>query len=182
MGFILLLVLISIPAIEIMLFVEVGSVIGALPTIGLTVLTAAIGLLIVREQGVELVGRAQQSMERGEAPLKEVMDGLVLLIAGACLVIPGFFTDTVGALLLIPLVREAIGVVLLARVMVSRTRTPHGADTSPGNRPAGQARRGPRGEIIIEGEFSDVTPGDPGRRIDDGGDDPASPPDEDGRR
>ncbi|MDX1580321.1 MAG: FxsA family protein [Alphaproteobacteria bacterium] len=164
MGFLLLLVLLAIPAVEILLFVEVGGAIGALPTIGLTVLTAGAGLLIVRAQGIELVSRAQQSMERGEAPLKEVMDGLVLLIAGACLLMPGFFTDAVGGLLLIPLVREAIGVVLLARVLVARTRTAGGPHPG-GAQYSRQTRRGPNGEIIIEGEFEDVTPNDPDRRL-----------------
>ena len=142
MGFVILLLFISIPAIEIYLFIEVGDQVGAGMTVALTLLTAAIGMLLVRAQGLTVLRRAQASVERGEAPLKEALDGLALLVAGICLMIPGFFTDSIGALLLIPLVREAIGVALLAKALVVRA--------GPG-RYHGSA---------VDGEYEDITPQD----------------------
>jgi UPF0716 protein FxsA len=143
MGLLILLFIIGLPLIEIYLFIEVGEQIGALSTVVLTVLTAVVGMSLVRSQGLGVARRAEASVQRGETPLKEALDGMALLVAGFFLLIPGFLTDAVGALLLIPLVREAIGVVLLSRFLVARANTSY------------------RSGGAVDGDFEDITPEDP---------------------
>jgi len=148
MGFLILLFIIGLPLIEIYLFIEVGEQIGALSTVGLTVLTAVLGMSLVRSQGLGVARRAEASMQRGEAPLKEALDGMALLVAGFFLLIPGFFTDSIGTLLLIPLVREAIGVALLSKALVARANS--------------SGFRSRHNDNTVDGEFEDITPNDPG--------------------
>jgi UPF0716 protein FxsA len=102
----LLLLIIGLPLIEIYVMIRVGGEIGAFPTIALAVLTAALGIWLVRHQGFGLLMRIRDMTDRGEVPALEVMDGALLLIAGLFLLLPGFLTDTVGFLLLIPVLRH----------------------------------------------------------------------------
>ena len=140
MGFVIFFILIGLPLVEIYLFIEVGGEIGAASTVALTVITAVVGTMLVRAQGLSVLRRAEASVQRGETPLKEALDGLSLLLAGVCLLIPGFFTDALGAILLIPLVREAIGVALLAKALVARA--------GPSRNRSG----------TVDGDFEDITP------------------------
>jgi UPF0716 protein FxsA len=131
----LLLILIGIPLFELYLLIQVGSEIGALPTIALSILTAIIGTYLVRVQGFAVVMRVRDIVDQGETPALEVLDGALLLIAGLMLILPGFLTDALGFLLLMPplrrlLIRRAVRVVPLC------TEAP--ADTRP---------------RVIEGEF-----------------------------
>ncbi|MFN3230657.1 MAG: FxsA family protein [Alphaproteobacteria bacterium] len=121
MPLVFLLLLISIPAIEIYLFIAVGGAVGAGSTVILTLATAAIGLFLVRAQGLAVMRRAQASIDRGEMPVQEAIDGLALFVAGIMLIIPGFFTDTIGGLLLIPFVRKGLGIALMAKLLVVRS-------------------------------------------------------------
>ncbi|SDR26117.1 FxsA family protein [Pseudovibrio sp. Tun.PSC04-5.I4] len=118
LGFILLICFILVPTIEIYLFIEVGSVIGAIPTILLTVASAAAGSYMLRQQGVSLLMRMRGEMDAGRVPSHELMHGAMIVFAGVMLLIPGFFTDAIGLLLFIPPVREAIGNYLSRRVKV----------------------------------------------------------------
>lgn len=102
----LLVLLIGLPLIEIYFLIEVGSEIGAFPTIALAILTAVIGTWLVRHQGFGLLSRVREMADRGEVPALEVLDGALLLVAGLFLLLPGFLTDTVGFLLLIPPLRR----------------------------------------------------------------------------
>jgi UPF0716 protein FxsA len=102
----LLLLLIGLPLIEVYFLIEVGSEIGALPTIALAILTAVIGTWLVRHQGFGLLARVREMADRGEVPALEVLDGALLLVAGLFLLLPGFLTDAVGFLLLIPPLRR----------------------------------------------------------------------------
>lgn len=103
-----LILFVSIPLVELFLLIRVGSFIGALPTIGLALLTAAIGVWLVRMQGLAVLMRVRAMLERGETPALELLDGAVLLVCGFMLLLPGFFTDTVGFLLLVPTLRHAL--------------------------------------------------------------------------
>lgn len=103
-----LLLFVGAPLIELYFLIQVGSVIGALPTIALSVLTAIIGGALVRMQGLQVLLRVRQAMDRGEAPALELMDGAVLLVTGFLLLLPGFITDIAGFLLLIPPLRRAL--------------------------------------------------------------------------
>jgi len=102
---ILFIIFIIVPMIEIALFIQAGSWLGLAPTLILIVLTAFIGITLLRQQGLSTLFKAQQKMNHGEIPAFEMMEGILLAIAGALLITPGFFTDTVGFLLLIPAFR-----------------------------------------------------------------------------
>ncbi|MBK1723554.1 exlusion protein FxsA [Thiocystis violacea] len=104
--FVLLLLFIGLPLIEIYFLIEVGSEIGALPTIALSILTAVIGTWLVRLQGFGVLMRVRRMMDQGEVPALEVLDGALILVAGLFLLLPGFLTDIVGFLLLVPPLRR----------------------------------------------------------------------------
>jgi UPF0716 protein FxsA len=150
----LIFIFLAVPALEIYLFVVVGGLIGPLPTIGLTFLAAVAGMAVIRAQAPRAIGRVQESLKRGEAPVGDVLDGLALFFAGALLIVPGFFTDFVGLLLLIPWVRRTLGYALLARALAVR------------GKPGGGGNSG-----VIDGEFEvasgnqDRGPAGPPRRI-----------------
>ncbi|MFS8183640.1 FxsA family protein [Pseudovibrio denitrificans] len=118
LGLIILACFILLPTIEIYLFIEVGSVIGAIPTILLTVASAAAGTYMLRQQGLSLLMRMRAEMDAGRVPSHEMMHGAMIVFAGLMLLIPGFFTDAIGLLLFIPPVREVIGNYLARHVKV----------------------------------------------------------------
>jgi UPF0716 protein FxsA len=103
-----LLLFVGAPLIELYFLIQVGSVIGALPTILLSILTAVIGGWLVKLQGLQVLMRVREMLDRGETPALEVLDGAVLLLCGFALLLPGFVTDAIGFLLLIPPVRHAL--------------------------------------------------------------------------
>jgi len=102
----LLALVIGVPLIELYVLIKVGSFIGALPTIVLTLLTAALGIWLVRLQGLGVLARVGRSLAADELPALDLMDGALLLVAGLFLLLPGFVTDALGFLLLIPPVRH----------------------------------------------------------------------------
>lgn len=116
MALIFLLTLIIAPLVEISIFISVGQEIGALAVIGLTVATAFFGLAIVRAQGIDTVIRARRELEAQRAPIPELLHGALLALAGLFLLIPGFLTDGLGALLLIPPLRHWLIIALLRHV------------------------------------------------------------------
>jgi UPF0716 protein FxsA len=103
-----LLLFVMAPLIELYFLIQVGSVIGALPTILLSILTAVIGGTLVRMQGLTVLMRVRATMERGETPALELLDGAVLLLCGFALMLPGFVTDAVGFALLVPALRQVL--------------------------------------------------------------------------
>lgn len=104
----ILIPLILLPLIEIAVFVQVGDEVGALWTVLLTVATAVIGIALVQIQGIKTLNAAREQMAHGELPAQAMIEGVVLLLSGVCLLIPGFVTDFVGFLGLIPFIRRAI--------------------------------------------------------------------------
>ena len=105
MGTILFFLFIIVPIVEIILFIIVGDRIGLLATIGVVVLTAIIGTFLIRHQGIATIKKAQESLKENILPVNEAFDGLCILIAGALLLTPGFFTDAIGFSLFIPSLR-----------------------------------------------------------------------------
>jgi UPF0716 protein FxsA len=97
-----------IPLIEIYFLIQVGQVIGAVWAIFLVVATALIGAFLLRLQGFQTLHRAQSAMARAQIPAMEMLEGLCLLVSGALLLTPGFFTDTLGFLLLLPPLRRSV--------------------------------------------------------------------------
>lgn len=97
-----------IPIIEVYLLIEVGGIIGAGWTILLIVLTAIIGVNLLRQQGISTLMRANQAMSQGQIPAMEMMEGIFLAVGGALLITPGFFTDVIGFICLLPFTRRGI--------------------------------------------------------------------------
>jgi UPF0716 protein FxsA len=127
--FLLLLLFFTIPLVEIYVLLEVGGAIGVLPTIAMVVLTAVIGAGLIRAQGLATLGRVQQQLERGELPAVGIIEAALLLVAGALLLTPGFVTDTIGFLILVPPLRRWAIESFLARRIVAggMARGQHGA-------------------------------------------------------
>jgi UPF0716 protein FxsA len=101
----LLLLFILVPLAELYLFMTLGAKIGILETVGIIVITGILGAWLTKAQGANALRRFQQASAEGRLPHKEVVDGLLILLAGAVLITPGFLTDAVGFLLLLPPVR-----------------------------------------------------------------------------
>lgn len=138
------------PLVEIYLLIRVGSNIGAGWTIFLCIFTAVAGAALLRQQGFSTLRRVQTTMLRGEVPALEMLEGAVLLVCGIFLLTPGFFTDTLGFLGLIPSLRRSFLLWGVKRtlqrgdfkVAVYRHQDPH--DPAPRQRPRtieGQAKR-----------------------------------------
>ncbi|MCB9721839.1 MAG: membrane protein FxsA [Candidatus Omnitrophica bacterium] len=104
----LLLLFTVVPAVELMILIEVGSHIGSLNTILLILLTGVLGASLARLQGFIVVRKIQTSLNGGNLPSGELLDGLMILVGGITLLTPGFVTDTLGFLLLIPFTRNLI--------------------------------------------------------------------------
>ncbi len=144
----LLLLLLAIPVGEVFIFLEVGSVIGTWPTIGLIVGPAVLGGLILRWQGLQTLARARQQLAANRIPVAEMAEGAALALAAVLLLTPGFFTDALGTLLLLPPLRRSLLRPLLARFV------PHARQAGTG--PASPPDSG----RVIDGEYTvlDETP------------------------
>lgn len=103
---ILFLLFIVVPVVEMFILIKVGGLIGGWYTIGLVVLTAMIGASLLKRQGLAIFINAQQKMQAGQMPVSELAQGLMLAIAGALLLTPGFVTDVFGFILLTPFLRQ----------------------------------------------------------------------------
>ena len=97
-----------IPIIEIYLLIEIGSMFGALTAVTLVILTGFLGAFLARMQGLQTLYRIQESLREGRMPSGELLDALLIVIAGLVLLTPGFLTDSAGFLLLIPATRKSI--------------------------------------------------------------------------
>ncbi|MEE9693602.1 FxsA family protein [Aeromonas hydrophila] len=151
----LFLLLVGLVVLELTVMIEVGSVIGALPTVGLLILTAVLGSSLVRSEGIKTLFNAQQKMQQGEMPGREVMGGMMLALAGLLLIIPGFVTDFFGILLLQPWLRNKLADKLIGSNQFKMQMGGFQARQQPfdevsGNDQLGQA---PRSGTTIEGEF-----------------------------
>ena len=97
-----------IPIIEIFLLIEIGSMFGVLTAVTLVILTGFLGAFLARMQGLQTLYRIQESLREGRMPSGELLDALLIVIAGLVLLTPGFLTDSAGFLLLIPATRNSI--------------------------------------------------------------------------
>jgi len=116
---ILLLLFIAVPIIEIGLFIQVGGFIGLWPTIALVLITAFVGASLVRSQGLQTLLTVQQRMQRGEMPAQQIVEGVMLAVAGVLLLTPGFMTDALGMVVLLPAPRAMLAKYLMSKVVVS---------------------------------------------------------------
>lgn len=104
----LLALFILVPLVELYLFLAIGGRIGLASTLGIIIFTGILGASLTKSQGARALARFRLASAEGRLPHKEVLDGLLILIAGAVLLTPGFLTDAVGFLLLVPPVRAVI--------------------------------------------------------------------------
>ncbi len=145
----LFLAFLLVPIIEIALFIQVGGMIGLWPTLAIVILTAMLGTWLVRSQGRLAMGQLQRSFSELNDPTEPLAHGALILVAGALLLTPGFFTDAFGFALLMPPVRVAVFRYLRSRVTVASFQM--GSRTTYTRHPGGQGD-------IIDGEFTEVRP------------------------
>ncbi len=147
--FILLLLFIGLPMVEIYVLIQVGHEIGALWTIALLLAVAALGSALLRLQGLATLANVQAAMTRGELPTEAILEGLVLLLAGVLMVTPGFVTDIAGFLFLLPPVRRALARRLGTGLMM---RVQRGPNMRPPGPPSARAQQVLEGDYRIERE------------------------------
>ena len=139
----LLIAFIAVPLIEITLFIQIGGAIGLGWTLAIVVLTAILGTVMVRSQCLQVLSRLQGSMQELSDPTEPLVHGAMILFSGALLLTPGFFTDAVGFLLLVPGVRSSIFNSIRKRIVTS------GVQFGPSN----PQRHQPD---IVDAEFEDL--------------------------
>jgi UPF0716 protein FxsA len=129
-----------VPFIEIYLLLQIGGIVGVMPTVFLVVFTAVLGGWLLRQQGLATIKRFQDNLAQGAMPAFEMIEGPILLVGGALLLTPGFFTDVVGFACLIPQARQVI-----ARYIIEKHLMQQGSPF--------QTRK-TEDQNVIEGEFS----------------------------
>lgn len=112
-----LLFFLTVPLLEIYFLLKIGALIGVVPTIFTVVATAVIGAWLLRVQGFSTLQRFQASMAKGEVPAIEIVEGPILLVGGALLLTPGFFTDILGFLCLLPGTRKSMALYLMEKTL-----------------------------------------------------------------
>ena len=142
----LLFVFILVPIVEMIVLIKVGGAIGALSTVALVFLTAAIGLALLRRQGPSTLARAQEKMQSGALPAKEMVEGIFLAVGGALLLTPGFITDALGFCCLIPGIRHVIiawGIshIRFSNIQAASSYKSGPSDSQHGNTIEGEYRR-----------------------------------------
>ncbi len=125
MAKILFLSLAIIPIIEIAILIQIGGFIGAWLTVGMIIFSAAVGAILLRKQGLQILRRIQNSIAQNKFPTNEVMNGFVLIVAGILLITPGFLTDFIGLLLFSNRTRYFLGSILWRSIKkYSKTNAP----------------------------------------------------------
>ena len=145
MPLLILFIIISVPYFEFLVFMEVGEKIGGFTALLLTLLTAVLGIYIIRQEGIQVLTGLQQKIQKGESPVPELIHGFFLAVAGFFFLLPGFITDTIAIFLAIPIVRSVLGYALI------RSKIDH-------NGPQSQAPK--NGTNIIDGEYEEITKSD----------------------
>jgi UPF0716 protein FxsA len=152
----LLLLFIVVPIAELAVIIQVGQEIGVLWTVAILVADSILGSLLMRSQGRAAWRRFNEVLQAGRPPAREVLDGVLVIFGGALLLTPGFLTDILGIVLLIPPTRALVRAVLVrrfaARMIASATRGRTGPGPGPG-RPRADGRPGD-----VEGTAVDVEP------------------------
>ena len=145
----LLLLFIAMPVLEMWVLINVGSQIGALATIALVLLTALIGVGLLREQGFETLLRGRQKLQSGELPTGEIAEGLILAVSGALLLTPGFITDVLGFLGLAKPPRVILARKLMENIILKGSHKSNFRATTQGSY---DGKRSNESGDIIEGE------------------------------
>ncbi|WP_394198760.1 FxsA family protein [Litoreibacter albidus] len=142
----LFLLFVSIPIVEIALFIQVGGWLGLWPTLAIVVLTAIMGTFLVRAQGLMAITNIRSNLQEFQDPTESLAHGAMILASGLLLLTPGFFTDAVGFALLLPPVRLALFRWLRSKVKVqSFVQTDYRREPRPADNGG-----------VIDGEFSEL--------------------------
>ena len=157
----LLLIFVVVPLIEISLFITVGGAIGLGPTLAIVILTAIFGSWLLRREGARALIDVQRAFVEFRDPTAPLAHGALILVAGVLLISPGFFTDTLGLLLLIPTVREAVlrrtGRRVMSRVRSGFTAHPNEFSDDPNGTTPHRYGRG----VVIDAEFVETAEPEP---------------------
>ena len=152
----LLIAFIAVPVVEIALFIQMGGLIGTPLTLALVVLTAILGTWMVRTQGRLAIGNLQKSFTQLNDPTEPLAHGAMVLISGALLLTPGFFTDAVGFALLVPQIRSAVFHYFRKRVNVQSFSV--GGDQTGENQPHQPSYSASHEGEVIDGQFHEIGP------------------------
>ena len=148
----LFLAFLAVPLIEIALFIQVGGAIGLGWTLAIVVLTALVGTSLMRTQGAMAMSQIKSSLSEVRDPTEPLVNGAMILFAGALLLTPGFFTDAVGFALLVPGIRRAAFQAMRSRVKVSGSMSFSGGFTNTRKEP----HRPMQGDVI-DGEYHELS-------------------------
>ena len=138
----------SIPIVEMYLLIEVAERIEALPTILLVMLTAVLGVSLIRQQGLSTLTKGIRRLNQAEIPAAEIIEGVLLAVAGAFLITPGFLTDSIGFMIIIPMIRRITALMLLKRMAARADFRTKGSDLRGGSNKTRDASGS-----VIEGEY-----------------------------
>jgi len=148
----LFLAFIAVPLIEIALFIQIGGAIGLGWTLAIVVVTALIGTSLMRKQGAMALGQIKSSLSEVRDPTEPLVNGAMILFAGALLLTPGFFTDALGFALLVPGIRTVVFQAMRSRVNVSGSVNFSGGFTNARKQP----HRPMQGDVI-DGEYHELS-------------------------
>jgi UPF0716 protein FxsA len=157
-----LLVFIGLPIAELILLIKAGEAFGFWWTVAWIFVSALIGITLVRHQGIAVIARARAAQEAGEVPVGAILSGVRLAFAGLFMIVPGFITDALGLLLLLPWTGNALGRTMSARVHLRSSWMGRGG---------GQESYGQSNGEIIDADYEVIRPAQPPAP-----DDAASPP------
>lgn len=116
MPLLILIILLAVPYLEFLVFLEVSHAIGGGLALMLTLITAFLGIYLIRQQGLVVMNRMHATLQRGESPVEDILHGFFLLIAGLFFLLPGFITDTIAVLLAIAPIRAFLGKIIINNV------------------------------------------------------------------
>ncbi|PCI52016.1 MAG: exlusion protein FxsA [Alphaproteobacteria bacterium] len=140
MPLLILFILLAVPYLEFLVFLEVGNALGGFTALLLTILTAIVGIYLIRQQGLVVLNRMHQTLQRGESPVEDILHGFFLLIAGLFFLLPGFITDTIALFLAIEPIRIILGKIIIKNIGTTFYSTPAGPND---------------GGITIDGEYEE---------------------------
>ncbi|HKS12881.1 MAG TPA: FxsA family protein [Pseudomonas sp.] len=144
-----LLLFLIFPVLELYVFFKVSTAIGFFPALLLIIAGSALGVLVMRVAGLATALRARSSLQRGELPAEDMFQGLMLALGGGLLLIPGFISDVLGLLMLLPFTRKLVARKLRQRVEAQAMRQRAFSDDPLNPQPGAPARR----PDVIEGEY-----------------------------
>ena len=148
-----LLLFLLFPVLELFVFVKVAGAIGFFPALLLIILGSMLGVLVLRIAGLATALRARESLNRGELPAQTMLEGLMMALAGGLLILPGFISDVVGLIMLLPFTRKLLAGKMRQRAEEAAMRQRAFADDlQPRGGPAPRQPLGREGDVI-EGEF-----------------------------